>query len=92
MSEEKNTDPQEATPEAAAKYFEDRKPIEEYYKSLIEAHKYEAAYIKLNADMSEDELRGKMAIMRMAQMDAQLQQTKEGKVQEEKRPLKKEQV
>lgn len=52
MSEQENPDVASASPEQVEEYLRKRDKIEANYKILIEAHKYEAAYVKLVADMA----------------------------------------
>jgi Fe2+ transport system protein B len=68
-----------ATKAQAEEFLAKRKDMEEYYKTLIDAHKYEHEYVKMISEMSEFELRNRMAIIKMAQMDAQM---KEAQAQE----------
>lgn len=89
MSETVNPEQESiATPEENQKFLEQRKKIEEYYKTLVDAHKNEHEYIKMMSEMAEYELRNKMAIMKMAQLEAELQRNKEAAGEKPERKLK----
>lgn len=66
-----------ATKEQNEKFLKQREEFEAYYKSLVEAHQYEHAYVKMMSEMAEYELRNKMAIMKLAQLEAEMQRNKE---------------
>lgn len=74
MSEQENPDVASASPEQVEEYLRKREKIEANYKILLDAHKNEAAYVKLMADMAEDELRNKISIMKLAELEARIKQ------------------